>query len=271
MDFVFHLAGRTAANNYDQFAAVNQTGCAHIAAACATQPNPPVLVVVSSLAAAGPSAAGQALVERDSPDPVSNYGRSKLAGELVAREWAAQMPISIVRPPVVFGPGDRAGLVLARSLQKLGVHVVHRPGLPLSLIHANDLADALLLVARHGERLDPTDPRGTGVYYAADPSVSSYTEMGQMIAQGLGRRIRILKVRKWALALAATYGELAGRLRGRPIPMNWDKLREGTATGWVASPAKLSNQTAFKPARTLAERYQETIDWYRCEGWLAGI
>lgn len=268
VDFVFHLAGRTFAPNYDEFTKVNETGCANVSAACAAESNPPVLVVVSSLAAAGPSPAGRALNEKDAPEPISNYGRSKLAGELAAREWAAEVPTTIVRPPVVFGPGDRAGLVLVRSLQKTGVHVVHRPGLPLSLVHADDLAAALLLAARYGERLDPTDPRSSGVYYAADPVPSSYTEMGHMIGEALGRQIRILRVRKWALALAATFGELGGRIRGKQSPLNWDKMCEGTASGWVASPAKLVSQTNFVPAAPLPERYLQTIEWYRQEGWI---
>lgn len=268
MDFVFHLAGKTFAASYDEFAKVNETGCANLAAACAAESNPPVLIVVSSLAAAGPSPAERALTERDTPEPISNYGRSKLAGELAVREWAAEVPSTIVRPPVVFGPGDRAGMVLVRSLMKTGIHVVHRPGLPLSLVHADDLAEALLLTARYGERLDPTDPRATGIYYAADPTPSSYTEMGHMIGEALGRHIRILKVRKWALAIGATFGELGGRVRGKPSPLNWDKMREGTASGWVASPAKLVSQTNFAPGAPLPERYLQTIEWYREEGWL---
>jgi nucleoside-diphosphate-sugar epimerase len=268
VDFVFHLAGRTFARSYGEFAAVNEAGCDNVAAAAAGAANPPVVVVVSSLAAAGPSPVGKAHTERDTPEPISHYGRSKLAGEIAARKWAADVPISIVRPPAVFGPGDRAGLVLAKSIQKSGIHVVHRPGLPLSLVHADDLAEALLLVARCGERLDPTDPRGKGVYYACDPAVSSYIDMGQMIADGLGRKLRILKVRRWALNTAACFGELGSRITGRTSPLNFDKVREGTASGWVASPAKLASQTNFAPARSLAERYRETIEWYRSEGWL---
>ncbi len=268
VDFVFHLAGRTIAPSYDAFAQVNEVGAANIAAACAMQANPPVLVLASSLAAAGPSPSGSAVTERDPPEPISNYGRSKLAGELAVREWSSEVPTSIVRPPVVFGPGDRAGLMLVRSLQKTGLHVVHRAGLPLSLLHADDLAAAMLLVARHGERLDPTNPRGLGLYYAADPTPSSYEEMGRMIGAALERRIRVLKVRKWALRTAATVAEMMGHMRRQPSPLNLDKYREGTATGWVASPAKLISQTNFTPATALAERYRETIEWYRSEGWV---
>lgn len=268
VDFVFHLAGRTAARSYEQFAEVNERGAANVAAACAAESDPPVLILVSSLAAAGPSRGESPVTEGDTPEPISNYGRSKLAGELAVREWAAEVPTSIVRPPVVFGPGDRAGLVIARGIAKTGLHVVHRPGLPLSLVHADDLAEALLLVARYGERLDPTDPRSAGVYYAADPEPSSYADMGRMIAGAMGTRVRIVKLRRWALATAAGVSETVARVRGREPLLAYDKFREGTAPGWVASAAKLISQTGFTPSKPLAEHYHDTVAWYRGAGWL---
>lgn len=268
IDVVYHLAGRTLAPSYAEFARVNEQGTASIAAACAVQPQPPVLVVASSLAAAGPSTAERPLTEDDPPEPISNYGRSKLAGELAAREWAAEVPLSIVRPPVVFGPADHMGLNLARAIQKTGLHFVHRPGLPLSLVHVDDLVQALLLVAEQGERVDPTSPRGEGIYYAADPALSSYTEMGQMLAAALGRHLRVVRVRRWALGTAAFCSEGWARIRRTPAVLNFDKLREATATGWTASPVKLVNQLGFQPRLSLAEGYRETVEWYRAEKWL---
>lgn len=265
---VIHLAGRTIAPTYDAFAEVNERGVANLAAACAAMPDPPTLVVVSSLAAAGPSRPGQLLTEADPCEPVSHYGRSKLAGEQAARQWAAEAPISIVRPPAVFGPGDRLGLYLVRSIAKSGLHFVHRPGLPLSLVHVDDLCRAVLLVARHGERLNPTNPGGEGVYYVADPEVSSHEGVGRMIGEGLGRKVRVVKVRRWALTTAAAVGELSARWRGKPGIVNFDKIREATATGWAISPKKITTQFDFRPAMSLADGYRSTVEWYRSEKWL---
>jgi len=172
---VFHVAGVVKALRRGEFNQVNAGGVEAVVAACADRPAPPVLIVVSSLSAAGPCAAGQVRVESDPPAPVSNYGRSKLAGEQAAANYAGTVPTSIVRPPIVFGPGDRAVLEMFRPIARRGLHVVPGWGKEardrrFSLIYVDDLIEALLLTAEKGERLSAQGALGQGIYFiAGDP------------------------------------------------------------------------------------------------------
>ncbi len=186
---VFHLAGLTKALRTDDFLRVNAGGIESVAAACADCTDKPVLVVVSSLAAAGPCAVGRPRVESDAPMPVSAYGCSKLAGEQATARYATAVPISIVRPPMVFGPGDRGMLKMFRPIARWGIHVV--PGLDercFSLIHVADLVEGLLLAAEKGERLHPNGSPGQGIYFMAADDYPTYAELGQVMATALGKK-----------------------------------------------------------------------------------
>lgn len=273
MDAVYHLAGRTHAKNLAGFLRVNEHGTTNLMQACARRESPPAVLLVSSLAAAGPSPAVQPHTESTPPAPISNYGRSKLAGELAARRFAAEAPLAILRPPVVFGPGDHDGLHLFRGLKYSRLHFVPQPkGLPLSLIHADDLSDAMALVVERGQRVaplqeeNPHDP--TGLYYAADEQVSSWAEAGRLAARGMGIRVLVLRFRGFWLYPVAIAGDLIGRLTGRPSLFGVDKLREASASGWVCDTSKARDQLRFCTAKSLEERYRETAEWYRAERWL---
>jgi len=144
--------------------------------------------------------------------------------------------------------------------------------LPLSLVYADDLVEALLLAAERGERLaagaPPWEQGGRGVYYAADPRVSSYAEMGRLVAAALGRKVWVLNRRKYPFLLPALASDLAGRLRGKPPVFGRDKLREASASGWVCLTTKAADQLGFAPAASLEERFRQTAAWNRENGWL---
>lgn len=272
IDAVYHLAGLTHGRRLADFLRVNAEGTARLAEAVARRPSPPTLVAVSSLAAVGPSPEGRPHTEATLAAPISNYGRSKLAGEEAARRFADRAPISIVRPPVVFGPGDRDGLLLFRALRRFPLHATPQlKGLPLSLVAVDDLLEAIIAVGERGERLvggsqDTADPRG--VYFAADPRASSYAEMGRMVAAALGRRVWVLCRRRYPFIPLALAGDLIGAVTGKPPIFGTDKLREASASGWVCDPAKIVTTLGWAPAEPLEERYRQTFDWYREAGWL---
>jgi nucleoside-diphosphate-sugar epimerase len=267
---VFHLAGLVKTVRPADFARVNAGGVESVAAACANRAERPVLIVVSSLAAAGPCAADQPRVESDSPAPVSAYGRSKLAGELAAARHAGEMEITIVRPPIVFGPGDRGVLEMFRPIARNGVHVV--PGQQeqrISLIHVADLVALLLLAAGKGERLRPNGTPGQGIYFIAAQEDPTYAELGQAMARALGRnRAIVVRLPGPLMRLIGLCGDALGRMRQCPGWVNSDKMAEALAGSWTCSSAKARGQLGWSPAATLADRLRETAQWYRQAGWL---
>jgi nucleoside-diphosphate-sugar epimerase len=278
-DVVYHLAGLTMAFRSAEMTDVNVTAFRNVVAACAEGSSPPALLYVSSLAAAGPSSVDRPRIESDPPAPVSHYGRSKRAAELIAAEYAARVPITIVRPPIVYGEGDQNMRNVFRSIFRLGIHLALGVAYSrYSLIHVSDLVEALILCAEQGARLEPAsaavagrepaqpDPGAAarGYYFVAGDEQPTFAELGTLIGTALGRaRVRICRssstVLLWPMAAAA---EVIGRLRGQPYIFNFDKAREARAGSWTCSPQAIRAQCGFAPEAPLLERLRQTADWY---------
>jgi len=153
-DYVFHLAGCLRSPRPEDFWRVNVGGIESLLKCCEDAPQPPRVVIVSSLAAAGPSR-DRPRIEADPPQPVSDYGRSKLDAERLATGFADRVPITIVRPPIVLGEGDMMGLKMFTSVARWGIHL--HPTLKrteYSVIHVADLADLLWRAALSDQIVD---------------------------------------------------------------------------------------------------------------------
>src|SRR6056297_839743 len=274
VDTVIHLAGLTKSNRREDLWRVNEIGTRNMARACADQASPPTLIVVSSLAAAGPVVREHRLrprKESDAPAPVSDYGRSKLDGEAAAREFVDSVPISILRPPMVLGPLDRDGLEMFKVISRLRIHAVPGFGPSLfSVIDARDLATALLSVAEVGRRCKSTAlDDETGVYFAADPNPLTFAQLGRTVGNAVGRpRAWCIPVAKPLVRLSAGVNEVVGRIKHKPHIFNWDKAREAIAAGWACDSFTIKAECGFEVRTDLQTRINETAAWYREAGWL---
>ena len=265
--FVFHLAGLVRVIGTRDYMRVNAGGVETVAQACNEQRDRPVLVLVSSLAAAGPSGR-RPTVESNPPVPVSFYGRSKFAGEQMAMQYAYALPITVVRPCVVFGAGDRGMYEVFGPIARSGLHVVGGSGdTRISLVAVADLVECLLLAAEQGERLVP-GVSGHGIYFAAAEDVS-YFELGMAIARALGKpQPRILRLPGWSMRTIGRFGDAMSQISRRPRWVGSDKIRDVLAGSWTCSSAKARQQLGWSPKATLDDRLGETAQWYRDAHWL---
>lgn len=271
-DVVFHLAGKTISPSKRELVEANGRGTNNVLAACAGQPNPPVCVVVSSLAAAGTSPPGRMQTESDLSMPISNYGFSKRVGEVCAHRWARELPVSVVRPGIVFGPGNVELLPVFRAIYQFRFHAVPTFGRrEIAFIHVDDLIDILDRVVYQGARISATcNGNGTsslGYYFANDDQFLTFAQFGRMIGRAFGVGSPcIFHVPESLLWAIAGFWQLAKRQNSDHF--NLDKIREAIAGEWTSSNERAKLDLQYHPTCSLQVRINQTANWYRESGWL---
>ena len=264
VDAVVHVAGLIAARSHTQMRRVNAEGVGRIAAACARSPSPPRrFLLVSSLAAAGPSRGGRAVREDDEPRPVSRYGVTKLLGERAAvRALPPATSLTVIRPPAVYGPFDRGihGFFDAAA-RGVRLRIGTRPR-RVSIVHGEDLAAGIRLA------LDADIAAGR-TYFVADPDAYDINDLIARIAAAVGGRTRAVSVPEPVLRLIGAALEEVARWRGETPLFSRDKAAEFLAEGWVCDPERAMRELGWRPARTLEEGLAATAAWYRERGWIA--
>jgi nucleoside-diphosphate-sugar epimerase len=239
---VIHLAGSLKSYDRRGFDVVNVHGTQLLADAVVAAAPEAHFVHVSSLAAAGPSIDGHGTANlADRCRTVSNYGESKRRGELAV--VSSGLPYTILRPPVVYGPGDGATQLLFRQAL-WPITAMPLKARPLSVIHADDVAEAAWLALTK---------RPLGAVLPLDgPERTDTHQLLRAIAASCGRSARLVPVPMAIAALAASATDLLARLRNKPGYFNRDKVREIGAVGWVADGEPAKRSLGFEARVSLA-------------------
>jgi nucleoside-diphosphate-sugar epimerase len=257
---VIHCAGATKARSASEFFHANQEGTRNlVAAANARSPQVERFVHISSLAATGPASPASPARESDRPQPVSDYGKSKLAGELEVRHHC-RAPYVVLRPPAVYGPRDSEFLRLFKAVK---AHLLPRPpgSQILSLVFVKDLAEAVVACLDHPKATNQT-------YFVASPDATSSRLLAEAIARQMNLWTVPLPLPLPFLLFACLAQELMSRLTGRPSVLSWQKFAEIRAPGWVCDSSLLERDTGYRCSTPLQQGLAETLDWYRREQWV---
>jgi nucleoside-diphosphate-sugar epimerase len=248
---VIHAAGLIKARDRAAFFAANAQGAERLALAIANAAGGETgagrMILVSSLVARSPR--------------LSDYAASKRGGEDAAREILGER-LMAVRPPAIYGPGDRETLALFKLAGASPIMPLpDDPSARLALTHVDDVVARL--VAAVGEGWAP----GVFALGGARPEGYAWREIFMCAGAAMGRAPALAPVPPWLIRVAAIISENAGRLRGSPAIFNRGKARELLHPDWSVGADEQAPGAACW--LDLPTGFDRTVSWYRSAGWLS--
>jgi len=248
-DLVVHCAGLTKVSNAGDYFAVNSAGTERLAAAALGQTQVPRFLLISSLAAREPGLSPYAASKRQAEDGLARVG--------------AGLAAAILRPPAIYGPGDRDIFQFFKQFKGGFAVVPNVPDARFSLLYVADLAAAVVSLANTKDF-----PRTIMEIHDGHPGGYGWAQVAAAAEGVFDRRIRPYGVsRPVMLGLAGAMGLWARLTGGEPV-VSPDKVRELFHPDWVCRGNPATDLTDWRPRTGLAEGLRLTANWYRREGWL---
>lgn len=262
VDTIFHLAALTKSPTDEGFYKVNVMGTVNLLKAI-LQYNPKIqrFVFVSSQAASGPSQNKEPIKESDSCNPVNPYGSSKLVAEEVVLAFGSQIPVTIIRPPVVYGPRDVDVFEYYRSIKNRIRPILGSRDRMGSFIYVEDLVEGLILAAEKKEAIGQK-------YFMVNESIVSWRVLDEEIAQAMGQKTITLHLSLPLITMVVFVMEIISKIKGKPSVFNRHKIKELKDRFWICDGSKAVQELGFSPKTSLKEGVRKTLVWYTDQGWL---
>jgi len=262
VDIIIHTAGRIKAPSLAEYMEANKQGTKNlIKAVTEVAPNLQRFVYVSSLAAGGPGPDERPVTEDDPPRPVTPYGASKLAGEKETLSFTDRLPVTVIRPPGVYGPGDTQVLGFFRTVCWHIKPYFGAPTAKLRLVFVDDLIEGLILAAEKEEAVGE-------VFYIADDKNYTWLELETIIAREAHVWAVPVRIPHWFVRSIAALSELAYKPTGKTPALNRHKAEDFLQANWSCSVAKAQRMLGYRCRFPFEKGAAITIKAYREKGWL---
>ena len=288
-DYVVHAAGVTKCLNTADFRRINTEGTKNLVRALQALKMPlKRFVYLSSLSVYGAIHEQQPyteIKETDTPQPNTEYGKSKLEAE----QWLEEAPLSspegdtivhksneapsgavggaspfpyvILRPTGVYGPRERDYFLMAKSIKQHSDFAVGYQQQDITFVYVLDVVQAVFLACERGQ---------TGrKYFLSDGEVYQSATFSNLIRKELGNPwwIRITAP-IWVLRIITFFGDKWGHITGKISALNNDKYHILKQRNWRCDIEPARRELGYEPKYTLEKGVPLTIKWYKENGWL---
>ncbi|MFQ6069888.1 MAG: NAD-dependent epimerase/dehydratase family protein [Candidatus Aminicenantales bacterium] len=257
MDYVFHSAGQIRPVSREIYDKANHRFTRNLILAC-VRANPHIkrFVYISSISAAGPSLLNSFADESPSCHPSSEYGRSKLRGELAVREHWSSVPATIIRPPNVFGRKHAETEIIIKIIKRRMVPLLRERGKMISLIYIKDLVEGIIKAS-----LSPRTE--SQVYYLTDGGAYSWREVILTLKKYiLGNSLFFFPIPESIIYFSAWLADFFRKVGVVNIFFGRKMWNEMVRTAWLFSPQKAKRDFGFQAEFDLDKGVQDLLKFY---------
>ncbi|MCG2726508.1 MAG: NAD-dependent epimerase/dehydratase family protein [Elusimicrobia bacterium] len=254
-DVVVHLAAALFCRSKAEFEKANTHNTrALVNAVNSLAKKPAKVIYISSLAAGGPSSnADKPRTEDMKENPVSFYGKTKLAGEEEIKRLDDDVEFTILRPPIVYGKHDSGFSKIANFVKK-GLMINAGGNAFFSFIYLHDLIEVIKTAVENNTVMGKT-------YYVCENSVYNWKTFIQLMSEAMGVKMPLmLNIPGPLVHLMGYIYELTSGLMGKTPIFNRDKARESNAGNWIAYSGKWEKDTNWQGWTPLKEGLKKSFD-----------
>lgn len=219
------------------------------------------VVIVSSLTAVGPAKNGITVNEETEPNPITTYGKSKLAEEKLAKEFMGKIPITICRAPAIYGERESDIYAMFKGVQKGIMTLVGFNDKKLSLIHGRDFVNGLYLASI-------SETSKNKIYFISSEEIYDWNQVSDAMEKAVGKKAFRLKIPHSIIYVVGGVSHLANYLSSKPATFNLEKAKDFVQESWTCDTSKAKKDFGYAQQISLEDGMKSTVDWYREHKWL---
>lgn len=261
-DYLFHVAGIVKAKSMEDYIKGNvETTKNLLEAIKSVNKSIKRVVIVSSLTATGPSKIGKPNNELTPLNPITRYGVSKKAEENLVKSYMKDIPITIVRPPAVYGPRDTEIYLIFKTYKSGLLPLIGFNKKEVSIVHVSDLVRGIFMAAT-------CDKAAGEIYFIGSKEYYNWDEMGNAIAKGMGKRALTLRLPHFLVYTVGAIAEFFSKFSSKAATFNFEKARDFVQEAQTCDSSKAFNHFGYQSEISLEDGMKSTINWYKDNKWL---
>lgn len=262
VDYVFHVAGVVKSRTKEGFYNGNVSATKNlIDLAYKSNPNLKRFVHISSLAACGPNPDYNALTEDYTPEPITTYGITKLKAEEEILKFKNKLPVTIVRPPAIYGPRDSEILIYFKTFSKGLNSIIGFKDKYLSLVYIEDFIDGIILAAND-------NIKSGEIFFISSDGIFDWDEIASVTSKILNKKPIKLRIPHSVVYTIGSIAQFFSMFTKKAATLNIEKCKDITRKRWTCSNEKAKQELGFQPKYSLNEGFKKTIEWYKNNHWL---